>query len=143
MLNIVSDIVKQGNIANKFKDNKPGDDWWMGFVSKWPEVRLVTPQALPRERAVSLNPTIVQNYFALLHEILSKYDLLNKQKRIYVDETGMLLDHKPPKTAKLAGQDAFVLTSGNKSDITVVACVSASGYVIPLQVVFTGKRGVD
>ena len=70
--------------------------------------------------------------------------LLDKPERIYnADETGMPLDPKPPKVVKLVGQDAHTQTSGDKTNITVVACASASGVLLPPQVIFKEKRGMD
>ncbi|XP_033761495.1 jerky protein homolog-like [Pecten maximus] len=144
VLSIVGDIVREGDIKNKFVDGRPGNDWWLSFIKRWPEVRLCSPQSLPRDRAIALNPNVVKNYFAMLGDILDKYGLKNKPERIFnADETGMPLDHKPPKIVKVAGQDAHTQTSGNKTNITVVACASASGLLIPPQVIFQGKRGMD
>ena len=55
----------------------------------------------------------------------------------------MPLDPKPPKVVKLVGQDAHKQTSGDKTNITVVACASAAGVLLPPQVIFKGKRGMD
>ena len=98
----------------------------------------------PRKSYSTLNPNVVKNNFALLHNILVKYSLLDKPERICkADETGMPLDPKPPKVVKLVGQDAHTQTSGDKTNITVVACASVSGVLLPPQVIFKGKRGMD
>ncbi|XP_033753758.1 uncharacterized protein LOC117337081 [Pecten maximus] len=98
VLSIVGDIMREGDIKNKFVDGRPGNDWWLIFIKRWPEVRLCSPQSLPRDRAIALNPNVVKNYFAMLGDILDKYGLKNKPERILnADETGMPLDHKPPK----------------------------------------------
>ena len=50
----------------------------------------------------------------------------------------MPLDHKPPKVVTTKGQKRVrCRTSGNKAQITVIACVSASGHAIPP---FAAKR---
>lgn len=54
-----------------------------------------------------------------------------------VDETEMPLDHRPPKIVAKRGQRKVrYRTSGNKSQITVIGCVSASGQAIPPFVIF-------
>ena len=70
VLSLVGDIVAKSQTPTKFKDGKPGQDWWSGFLKRWPQVKLCSPQLLPRERAIALNPNVVKNYFALLHDNL-------------------------------------------------------------------------
>ena len=52
----------------------------------------------------------------------------------------MPLTHKPPKVVAQIGQKhPYSVTSGDKSQITVLACASASGYSIPPMVVYDRK----
>ena len=52
------------------------------------------------------------------------------------DETGMPLEHKMPKVIAAKGtKKVRQCTSGTKSQITVLACASASGQTIPPMVV--------
>lgn len=53
--------------------------------------------------------------------------------RIYnVDETGMPLDPRKPRViTKLGTKKVRVMGSGNKHQITVVACASATGHIVP------------
>ena len=58
-----------------------------------------------------------------------------------VDETGMPLEHKPEKAVAQKGvRNVTALTSGNKTNITVIACGSAEGQVISPMVLFQGKK---
>ena len=53
----------------------------------------------------------------------------------------MPLDHKPQKVIALRGaKKVHVRTSGNKSQITILACANAAGNTIPPMVIFEGKR---
>ena len=57
-----------------------------------------------------------------------------------LDEFGMPLDPKPLSIASKSGQKhPSTITTGNRQQITVLACVSASGYCIPPLVVFKRK----
>ena len=57
-----------------------------------------------------------------------------------VDETGMPLDHRPPKViAKRGKKKVRCRASCNKSQITVIACVSITGHAIPPYVIFDAK----
>ena len=77
-------------------------------------------------------------YFKLLEETLTEHDLINKPSRIYnMDETGMPLDHKQPKRIAPKGmRKVHGLVSGDKSQITVVACANAAGHALPPMVIF-------
>ena len=50
-----------------------------------------------------------------------------------VDETGMPLNHRPPNVVAKCGQKN---STGDKSQVTVVGCVSAVGQVIPPYIIF-------
>ena len=83
----------------------------------------------------------MDNYFLMLKDTLTKYGLLTSPSQIHnVDETSMPLDHCPPKIITVKGQKKVrSRTSCNKLQITIIACVSAAGYVIPLFVIFDSK----
>ena len=45
-----------------------------------------------------LNEDTMAEYFTMLKDVMAKENLLNSLSQIYnVDETGMSLDHRPPK----------------------------------------------
>ena len=53
----------------------------------------------------SVNKETMNNYFTLLKDTLIKNGLLDNPSKIYnVDETGMPLDHRPPKIVTVKGQ---------------------------------------
>ena len=81
-----------------------------------------------------LNEEIMNEYFDMLKKTLLDNDLMNKPAQIYnVDESGMPLDHRPPKVITQKGQKkVYSRILGNKSQITVIACVSAVGHALPL-----------
>ena len=88
------------------------------------------------------DPEIILRYFDLLEETLRENGLLNESTRIFnCDESGFPLDHKPAKVISQRGlKDLGVATSGDKTQLTILACVSAAGYVLPLLIVFDRKR---
>jgi len=60
---------------------------------------------------------------------VTEHNLFNSPKQLYnVDETGIALDGHAPRT------------SGNKSQLIVIACVSASSQCIPLFVICDAKK---
>ncbi len=48
------------------------------------------------------------------------------------------MDHKPGKLIGLRYLN--MTTSGNKAQLTVLACVSAAGYAIPPMILFDRRR---
>ena len=58
-----------------------------------------------------------------------------------MDESGMPLDHKPPKViAHIGTKKIHCCTSENKTQITVIACANAAGSTLPLMVIFDGQH---
>ena len=81
---------------------------------------------------------VLNTYFQLLEETLIENDLLRSPGQIFnVDENGFPLEPKPePIIAERGCKHPFVQTSGNKAQITVLACVSAAGVTVPPMVIF-------
>ena len=86
---------------------------------------------------------IFENYFSLLRETLEEHGLKNRPGQIYnCDESGMPLEHTPPKTIAIKGtKKVCQITSGNKTQISILACANAFGEVIPPMVIF-GEKGL-
>ena len=89
-----------------------------------------------------LNEETMQAYFDLLKEVLLEHSLMDSPCHIYnVDETGIPLNHHPPKVVTRKGQKKIrSRTSGNKSQITIIGCVNAAGSHIPPFVIFDAKN---
>ena len=86
----------------------------------------------------SLNKQAITSYFDLLKGVLEENNLMNSPGQIYnVDESGMPLNHRTPKVVAQKGQSKVrVRTTGDKSQITIVGCASASGQALPPYVIF-------
>ena len=58
----------------------------------------------------------------------------------YVDETGMPIDHHPPKIITKKGQKKIrYRKTENKCQITVIGCISVTGQAIPPFVIFDAE----
>jgi hypothetical protein len=79
-------------------------------------------------------------YFDLLEEIIN--DLMKKPHLIFnADETGMPLQHRPSKRVTIRGQKhVHVVGSGDKTQVTMLACASASGYTLPPMIIYKRKN---
>lgn len=91
-----------------------------------PKLSLRTTDPLSHVRKNDVTEDNMKQYFTLLEKTLCDNDLLNKPSRIYnMDETGMPLDAKPLKRVALKGMRKVQgPASGDKSQITVVACAN-------------------
>ena len=58
-----------------------------------------------------------------------------------IDETGLPLSPKPLKIVCKAGSKKHsCLESGNKSQVTIEGCISATGYCIPPMIIYSNKQ---
>ena len=129
---------KFGSLADDFS----GKGWRLRFMERWPSLRLRKADGLAQSRANAVNSVNIKNYFVLLEKTLEEKESFNCPNRIYnMDESGLPLDHNPSKVIAMKGaRKVHCRTSGNKMQITILACANAAGTVIPPMVVFQGKR---
>jgi hypothetical protein len=131
----------EGMLSEKYRSVTVSNGWWESFKQKHPTITLRSAEKLSYARLVASNPDVINRYFDLLEKTLSTNDLLDNPSRIFnCDESGLPLDHCPSSVITTKGQKhARVITSGNKKQITVLACGNAAGYVIPPLVIFARK----
>ena len=120
---------------------KLSDGWFRRFMERQPHLSMRKGDPTANVRMDCLTKETMDAYFQLLKDTLIENDLMDSPNQIYnVDETGMPLDHRAPKVVAGRGQKKVrYRTSGNKSQITVIGCVSASGHAIPPFVIFDAK----
>ena len=134
-------IVRQTMKDKKQKDAIVSEGWWVSFKNRNKNVTIRKAEKVSYIRSISSRPEILEKYYDLLHETLVKNEILDKPCQLFnMDETGMPLNPEPPKIIAGKGQKHPVATtSGEKSQITVVSCCNAGGYVIPPMVIFDRK----
>ena len=115
--------------------------WWDRFRKRHPHLTMRAGEALAYRRAVATSPETFSNYFDQLEEVLDTNGLRHAPSRIFnADESGIPLQHRPGRRIAVRGQKHVIVnTSGNKTQITVLACISASGCYIPPMVIFKRK----
>ena len=70
----------------------------MTFMERQSHLSLRKGDATANVQMDCLSPETMKQYFDLLKDVLEENDLMESPGQIYnVDETGMLLDHRPPK----------------------------------------------
>ena len=81
------------------------DGWLTRFQQRHPKMSLRCGDATAHIRMKAVSEENMLHYFALLRKCLEENDLINHPERIYnMDETGILLDPKPPKVFCQKGQ---------------------------------------
>ena len=115
--------------------------WWERFCQRNKGFSLRVPSSLSTARHQGTNKRVMEAYFDMLEETLEENNLTDKPCQIFnMDETGLPLSPKPPKLLCKTGSRAFnAVTGGDKSQITVVGCVSAGGYQVPPMVIYDRK----
>ena len=116
--------------------------WFQRVMQRHPDLSYRKGDPTANVRMNCLNKEVISEYFHFLTEVLTENEFLDSPSRIYdVDETGIALDgHAPRVVAKRGQKKVRYRTTGNKKQVTVVACVNASGQCIPPFVIFDAKR---
>ena len=145
VINIVKRVVEK---KKKDKENSQcnvkfnGEGWWNKFMERHPKLSLRASDSLSQSRANAVNQDSIDHYYSLLKRQLEESNLKDKACYIYnMDETGIPFDHKQLKRVAPKGlKKVYGLSSGNKYQITVLACANAAGTVLPPMVIFKGER---
>ena len=137
----IFDIVDRVS-ESKGKNVKVSNDWWQSFRNRHLNMVLCTSKPLSYIRVVSSSPEIINHYFDLLESTIVDNYLLGKPSQIFnMDETGMHLDPNSPfVVAPVGAKHVSYMRTGDKSQITVIACCNAARYAIPPTVVFDRKQ---
>ena len=111
--------------------------WWESFCKRHPNLTLRATVPLSHARAKATNPEMLGHYFDLLEQTLAENGLEDKPMQIFnVDETGMPLDAKCQRGIyKVGERNPAAITSGDKTQITVVGCMNAAGLCLPPMVI--------
>ena len=134
-VNIASDMAIQ--LVKRAKGNPLSLKWFLEFIKRWPELRVLKPRGLEYTRARMTSRTTVSTYFENLHKCLNEHGLADKPHLIFnLDEKGVTTEHKPPYVIGSATHCPPAVTSGRGKTVTILGCISASGMAIPHSLYF-------
>ena len=116
--------------------------WWRQFSSRQGDLSLRRGDNTAHIRMDAINSETMDHYFDLLKSTLTDHDLMNAPAQVYnVDESGMPLDPKAPNVvAKTGTKKVRYRATGRKGQITIVACASAAGQILPPTIIFEAKK---
>ena len=122
--------------------NKISDGWWRRFLERQDDLTLRRGDSTGHDRMDAVNQQTLNQYFDLLEDTLTQYNLLNSPSRIYnVDETGIPLDARPPIIMTRRGiKKVRNRALGRKGQVTIVACGNAAGQALPPMIIFDTKN---
>ena len=132
----------QDILISKGKSGVVTDGWWTGFKNRHCEITLRSAVPLSLARAKATDPAVIEKYYDLLENTLCENSLLDKPSQIFnCDETGIPLSPKSHRVIDHIGsKNPSYVTSDSKEQVTVLACVSASGYCMPPFVLFARRK---
>ena len=115
--------------------------WWQKFLKRNPSLSLRAGDSTASIGMDAINAENLKNYYDQLRGLFDDYDFENHPEAIYnMDETGVPLELRPPKIVAQKGKKIRYQTSGQKQQITVIGCGSATGQCLPPFVIFAAKQ---
>lgn len=134
----IQDVIKsyldrKGVRITKFKENKPGEDWFYRFIKRNNSLTERLAQNIKRVRAGVDRESIV-NYFTNLRETLQGIPATNI---VNYDETNMSDDPGRVKVLCRRGSKRVErIMDSSKSSISIMMAISASGQLLPPYTVY-------
>lgn len=145
LLNNVQKVLKDHQTPNPFKDDRPGQTWYVGFLKRNPEILMPCALSIAKARACFTEQNI-REWFRALEEFLSEslyLDILENPERIFIaDQRGFSLCSKfgtilGPKNAEDQPESE---TSIERENLTAMVNFNAAGQICPPVVVFPYLR---
>jgi hypothetical protein len=118
-----------------------GKNWPLRFIQRHESLRTKWSRKYDYQRAKCEDPSIIRNWFRLVHNMIAKYGVLSED--IYnFDETGFQMG--VIATAKVVtGSERngrpMLLQPGNREWVTAIESICADGWSVPPMIVFEGK----
>ena len=145
VMHIAYTIAEKTGRKHPFTGESAGRSWFEGFQRRHPELTIRTPLPLSYNRAVSASPDVVSEFFGKVGALYGRLNLFSKPNQIYnTDETGVSIVHRPGRViAQVGRRTVYSISSAERGKLhTVLACVSASGHVLPPLMIYPRKRAV-
>lgn len=143
-LKLAYQYAEKNNIVHPFKDGIAGNDWYLGFKKRHPNLTVRQPEPTSIARARGFNRPQVYRFYDLLETEIDKHGV--DATRIYnMDETGIqTTSNKPPKILSRTGKKQVgVIASAERGKLTtVICCCNAAGSFIPPFLIYGRKRMV-
>ena len=143
VMRLAFQIAEESGIKHPFKNCTAGRKWFEAFRFRNPNLTLRTPEALSYARAKSVNLKTIEDFFAKLGAIYARLNLFCRPMQVFnVDESGVnVTQHKGKVIAEVKRKGVHRVVAAEKGkNHTVIACGSASGFVLPPMIIFPRVR---
>ena len=131
-------VAKKFGKAGRFNEEYgPGEKWWLLFKQRHPPLSLRRCDPLDRNRADTLNPSIVNEYYDLLHTVLIDNGIFNNGRQIFnCDETFIPLDYSREVVTVRGTKNVYRQSQRTSEHITMLCCAPATGFPLPPMIIF-------
>ncbi|KAJ8049117.1 hypothetical protein HOLleu_01713 [Holothuria leucospilota] len=143
----VTKILDDDGRISPFKDNMPGPHWFRGFLKRHPTVVERVGETLGKERAMVTVKSLEKwftDYEAYMKspEVDDGESILKDGSRIFnCDESGFSLTGKNEKAlAPRGSKNIYQISSSDKRQITVLACMNATSFFSEPKLIFPNNR---
>ncbi|KAG5896444.1 hypothetical protein JTB14_022523 [Gonioctena quinquepunctata] len=143
LIDTVTKIARDSGKLHLFKNQQPGQKWYLNFLKRHPEISLREAESINKARALITEESI-RKWFNNLQSYLydeNLMEVMEDPRRVSNgDESGFSLCPKTGKVLAPKGwKNLYTITSGKeKENITVFFLFNAEGKVCPPFVVFVG-----
>ncbi|KAJ8039126.1 Tigger transposable element-derived protein 2 [Holothuria leucospilota] len=146
---VVKKILDQDGRKTQFANNLPGRDWWQRFLKRHPQLTERQGEALGKERAQLSHEKVeawydeFETYMKTSQDLDGKgEEILKDPNRLFnCDESGFPLSGKIEKVlAPVGSRNVYQITTSDKKQITVLACMNAAGLYLPPMLIYPGVR---
>lgn len=140
LLTLIQEYITNNDIQNPFNNNRPGNDWYMNFMKRHPELSLKKAELLQKCRVTARDPFVVYNFYDILKDLYEKYNIEEKSAFIFnCDESGFPSDPTKLRGIGEKGVPLSRATGGSgRENTSVLACISSDGTVLPPLIIFKG-----
>ncbi|KAI0992117.1 hypothetical protein K3495_g16069, partial [Podosphaera aphanis] len=142
----LSTLEDSANLLLASRNGEPvGKHWARRFVKSQPSLKTKINRPYDYQRALCEDPEIIENWFRLLNNLMSKYEITDNDLYNF-DETGFMIGMITPSMvvtrADRRGR-AKSIQPGNREWATAIECISASGRCLPPFIIVQGKYHLE
>ena len=138
---MVRQLLDKDGRSNPFVENRPGRDWWYGFLRRHPRLSFRSPEQLQISRASACSKERLTQWYTAFEQFLKANGVKDADQIWNADETGCPLCPKTGRVLAMCGaKDVYQVTGNSKEQVTTLCAISAAGNFVPPMHIFAGKR---